>query len=531
MNVLLVYPKLPLSFWSAPEAIRFNAAKALFAPLGPITLAALLPTDWNIKFIDYNVSELTEADWHWLDALMISGMIVQKEGFHTLIKEAKKRSKLTIAGGPYPTLMPEELIEAGCDYVICGEAENAIQSLLTALHSGKSGQIITSTEKPDLSCTPVPRYDLINLNNYLFFLVQTTRGCPFSCEFCDIAGLYGKVPRVKDPSQVMAEIEHLYQLGARGTILFADDNFIANKKNAKAICRELIVWNKKRRQPFGFMTQASVNLGQDLEMIDLMTAANFGEIFIGIESPDEDILTAHQKHHNVSNPLFESIENIRNNGLSIIGSFIIGFDNEEQGAGQRICDFVDQTHIPTVMLNILTAPPGTKLSKRLQEEGRLFDRVTKPHSGETTFSLPNFTPSRPLEEIIEEYIAMWEYLYHPARFLERTYKFCLAVRPTRKATATDNDTQPSEKLAETAGAPFRQSFYAYLAFLHHVWGHGIVAPHRVQFWKQLYGMWKKNPSRLKKYLIHCISGESCMLISKTIRYDVNRLLEGQHKER
>ena len=161
MNVLLVYPKLPFSFWSAPETIRFNAATALFAPLGPITLAALLPTDWNIKFIDYNISELTEKDWHWLDALMISGMIVQKEGFHTLIKEAKKRSKLTIAGGPYPTLMPDELIEAGCDYVICGEAENAIQSLLTALHSGKSGQIITSTEKPDLSCTPIDRKSVV----------------------------------------------------------------------------------------------------------------------------------------------------------------------------------------------------------------------------------------------------------------------------------------------------------------------------------------------------------------------------------
>lgn len=263
-------------------------------------------------------------------------------------------------------------------------------------------------------------------------------------------------------------------------------------------------------------------------MIDLMTAANFGDIFIGIESPDEDILTAQKKHQNVSSPLLESIENIKRNGLSIIGSFILGFDNETKGAGKRICDFIDRTHIPLIMPNILTATPGTHLSKRLKQEGRLFNERKTPPSGETNLSLPNFSPTRPLEEIMEEYIDMWEYLYHPTRFFERTYKFCLAVRPTRKAMATGDNTKAQQELAVTAPPSLKKQYHFFLAFLHHVWTHGIIAPHRGQFWKQLYGMRKHNPSRLQKYLTHCVSGEPYLQSSKTIRRDINQLLAGQN---
>ncbi|AGF78531.1 Fe-S oxidoreductase [Desulfocapsa sulfexigens DSM 10523] len=531
MNILLIYPELPFSFWSFPQAIRFSTAKALYAPLGPITVAALLPKEWDIKFVDLNVREVTEKEWQWADIIMISGMIVQRKSFQPLIEEAKKRAKVTVAGGPYPTLMADELITIGCDIVVCGEAENNITSLVDAIQSRKSGQVIRNNEKPDLNNTPLPRYDLINLDDYYHFLIQTTRGCPFSCEFCDIAGLYGKQPRFKSPDQVIAELEYLYQLGARGHITIADDNFIANKKNAKAICQELIKWNRKRHQPFGFTTQASVNLGQDMEMIDLLTAANFGDIFIGIESPDEDILTANEKHQNVINPLVESIENIKRNGLSIIGSFIIGFDNEKKGAGKRICDFVDQTSIPIIMPNILSAPPGTRLEERLQKEDRLFDKLIALNTSETYFNLPNFIPSRPLEEIMEEFIEMWEYLYNPSRFLERTYKFCLGIRPTRKAIAAKNGTPHEDNPAKTTSPPLKRQLCELVTFFHHAWLHGVIAPHRVQFWKQLKGMQKQNPSRLKKYIVHCISGDSYLQMSKTIRHDIHCLLAEQDKRK
>ena len=334
MNVLIVYPVLPLSFWSHPRVTQLTSARALNAPLGPLTVAALLPEECEVVFVDLNVCRLTEKDWRWCDIVMISGMIVQREGFAAIIKEAKKRAKTVVAGGPYPSLMPEELLDIGCDFVVCGEGESLMGPLFQEIRKGNTGKVITSGDYPALSSTPVPRFDLIRTNDYCNYLVQTTRGCPFSCEFCDIEALYGSSPRCKKPDQVILELEYLYQQGARGTVIIADDNFIANKKNAKDICRALIKWNKQRQQPFGFSTQVSVNLGQDEEMIDLMTAANFGDVFIGIETPNEDVLKANRKHQNVAHPLIDSIETIKKNGLGIIGSFIIGFDKEKKGGGE-----------------------------------------------------------------------------------------------------------------------------------------------------------------------------------------------------
>lgn len=529
MNVLLVYPQLPLSFWSLPEATRFSSAKALNAPLAPLTIAALLPKAWEVRFIDCNVRDITENDWQWADTLMVSGMAVQRAGFQKVIQEGKQRGLLTISGGPFPSLMAEELEKFGCDIIFQGEIENCTQALFDAIQSGEKGQVIRNSNKPDLASTPIPRYDLININDYNSFMVQTARGCPFSCEFCDIAGLYGKKTRYKSPAQVITELEHLYQAGARGVILIADDNFIGNKKNAKAICNELIKWNRKRHEPFSYITQTSVNLGQDMEMIDLMTAANFSEVFIGLESPEEEILTANDKHQNVANPLLESVENIKRNGLSVVGSFILGFDNEKKGAGKRICDFVDKASIPTVMMNLLTAPAGTKLKDRLIREGRMREQFLELHTGEFFTNLPNFTTTRPLEEIVEEYIEAYEYLYYPPRFFERAYTFCLNVRPTRKATAAANGTLPEDKTPPAAPSPFLRQIEDLIIFLAFSWRHGIVAPYRFQYWKQLYGMKKQNPSRLKKYIVHCVKGDSLMTLSKTMRKDMEALLENRKK--
>ena len=529
MRVLLVYPELPPSFWSLPQAIRFSSAKALVAPLAPLTVAALLPEEWEIRFVDCNVKKITEQDWDWADAVMISGMTVQRAGFQNIIKRGKERGLLTIVGGPFPSLMAEELLKYGCDIVFQGEIENTTHLLLEAIRSGKRGHIVLNDDKPDLTATPLPRYDLVNIHDYKGFLLQTARGCPYRCEFCDIAGLYGSRSRYKSPDQVIEELELLFLTGARGVILIADDNFIGNRKNAKAICEELIKWNRKHHQPFSFMTQASINLGQDMEMIDLMTAANFSEIFIGIESPEDDILIANEKHQNVRNPTLESVENIIKNGLSVIGSFILGFDNEKKGAGKRICEFADQSHIPTVMINLLSAVAGTKLLERLQKENRISDDMLQFHSGEFFINLPNFHPTRPLEEIIEEYVEAYEYLYEPRRFFERAYKFCLAIRPTRKATATANGTLAQDKTPPTIPPSLRRQFDDIIGFFAFSWKHGIVASHRWQYWKQLYGMRKRNPSRLKKYIVHCVSGDNLMALSKTIRNDMKLLMEARER--
>jgi radical SAM superfamily enzyme YgiQ (UPF0313 family) len=260
-----------------------------------------------------------------------------------------------------------------------------------------------------------------------------------------------------------------------------------------------------------------------------MTAANFGEVFIGIESPDEDILTANEKYQNVTHSLFDSIETITKNGLSVIGSFIIGFDNEKKGAGKRICDFVERTKIPIIMPNVLSAPPGSKLWERLVKEGRNIDKNLQFHSGESNLCLPNFTPTRPVEEVMEEYIGIWEYLYEPCRFLERTYKYCLDIRPTRKALAAKNGRKPrTVNPAAPRELPIRK-YRDIVVLLCHVWIHGIISSHKIQFWKQLYGMWKYNPSRLRKYIIHCVCGESHIRMSTTIRGTITNLLTEQRK--
>lgn len=286
MRVLLVCPEFPLSFWSFPKSCQLKGNKAINPPLGLLTVAALLPLEWELCLVDLNTRSLTEEDWQWADLTILSAMYIQRKGLLALVREAKHRGKTVIAGGPYPTSLPEAALEVGCDFVVRGEGENTIPLLLEAMRDGKSG-VIENSKKPDMITSPIPRFDLLRLKDYDTLTVQTSRGCPFECEFCDVVNLFGRKPRYKSPKQVIAELEILYQLGASGPILICDDNFIGSKKHARALLQELTPWMKSRGEPFGFMTQASVNLGQDLEMIDLMTAANFNKVFIGIESADE----------------------------------------------------------------------------------------------------------------------------------------------------------------------------------------------------------------------------------------------------
>ena len=368
MKALLITPQFPSSFWSLAETCNFGDRKTLLPPLGLLTVAALLPQEWEFRLVDLNTRALAPEDWLWADLVLITGMIIQRQGVLGLVREAKEREKTVIVGGPYATSLPQEVLEAGADFLVRGEGETTISRLLEALRKGQPGGVIAEDGKPEMTISPVPRFDLLTLDDYVTMGIQTSRGCPFDCEFCDIVSLYGRKPRYKDPGQVIAELETLYRLGWRGVVLISDDNFIGNPNHARAILTQLIPWMQAHGEPFGFWTQASVNLGQDREMIDLLTAANFSYIFLGVETPEPDLLRAAGKYQNLRNPLKDSLAAINANGLNMVASFIIGFDGEQSGAGDRIAEFVEELDIPIMMINILQPLPNTRLWERLEKE-------------------------------------------------------------------------------------------------------------------------------------------------------------------
>ncbi|MFA5111646.1 MAG: B12-binding domain-containing radical SAM protein, partial [Desulfobaccales bacterium] len=464
--------------------------------------------------VDLNTRPLSPADWQWADLVMITGMIIQREGVLTLIRQARALGKTTVVGGPYVTSTPEEAQAAGANFVVRGEGETAIPHFLAALRQGEAGGVIQEDSKPDMSTSPVPRFDLLDLEDYVTMSIQTSRGCPFDCEFCDIVSLYGRKPRYKKPAQVIAELETLYRLGWRQVIFVSDDNFIGNKKHARDILAPLIVWMKSNGEPFGFYTQASVNLGHDLEMIDLLTAANFSHIFLGVETPEPEILSRNQKYQNLKEPLGPSLATIGANGLSMVASFIIGFDHEAAGAGNRICDFVEKYNIPAVMLNLLQAPPHTRLWERLKQEGRLLDLQT---TGDSYGLALNFLPTRPAAEVIGEYVGAIDRLYEPAGYLARSYRYFLNMRPTRQALARrQGATLEATTASSKPGSPLRERAREWGVFLRLLWLQGIRPPYRGQFWRQLWGIFRRNPSRFRTYLLSCVMGENLFALRKEI---------------
>jgi radical SAM superfamily enzyme YgiQ (UPF0313 family) len=521
MRTLLISPEYPLSFWSFRKACRLGGHKAVNPPLGLLTIAALLPAAWELRLADLTTRGLQDKDWQWADLIMISAMHIQKISFLDLVREAKSRGKTVVAGGPYPTLFPEEALEAGCDFIVQGEGENAVPLLLDAMRDGTS-RVINNDEKPDFTTSPVPRFDLVELKDYRTITIQTSRGCPFDCEFCDVVRLYGHKPRHKTPKQVIAELETLYRLGARGPIFICDDNFIGSKKHARAILQELTPWLKDRGDPYNFLTQSSVNLGQDREMMDMMIAARFERVFIGIESPDEKVLETNRKYHNIKHPLLESIHNIQQHGIEVIGSFILGFDGEKQGAGERICAFIDRTAIPMVMVNALQAPPQSGLWHRLAREGRLRDEVE--FIAEGTISEFNFEPDRPEAEILQEYVDVWDYLYEPSRYLARAYRYCLDMPPTRREMrGVTEPSQPQGGFPES-GRTWRRKVTEVQRLCKILWWLGVRESFRRQFWTQLIGMWRRNPTRLFMYLRTCALGVDLFDMRRIVRKKVTAML-------
>lgn len=503
MRVLLLYPRFPRSFWSFDKALSLVNRKALLPPLGLITVAAILPQTWEFKLVDRNVRSVTEAEWQWADLVLLSAMIVQKEDFFQQIQAAKQRGKRVGVGGPYPTALPQEAHSAGADYLILDEGEITLPMFIEAVERGDRRGTFRTTEKPDVTTTPIPRFDLLEMDAYDNLSIQFSRGCPFQCEFCDIIVLYGRKPRTKTPAQLLAELERLYELGWRRSIFLVDDNFIGNKRNVKLLLRELKVWMAEHHYPFHLNTEASVDLAQDPELLDLMVECNFNAVFLGIETPDEGSLALTKKFQNTRDPLTESVQAIIRHGLRVTAGFIIGFDGERSGAGDRIVRFVEKTSIALAMFSMLQALPNTALWHRLQKEGRILD--DRGNVNQTT--LMNFVPTRPVEEIAQEYIQAFWTLYDPQRYLDRTYRqFMMLGEPRHRTT-----------LRKPSWASIR-------ALLIVCWRQGVVRKTRWTFWPYLLNILIKKPKVWQHYLSICALGEHFLDYRQVVKHQIEAQL-------
>lgn len=418
MRVLLVYPDHPDSFWSFKYALRFISKKAGFPPLGLLTVAAMLPEQWEKKLVDMNVSVLKDKDIQWADYVFISAMSIQKKSAVSVINRCKALGVKTVAGGPLFTAWHDEFPEV--DHLILDEAEITLPLFLKDLSGGQPMHIYTSTERPDLSTTPIPLWELIDIKKYASMNLQYSRGCPFNCEFCDIIQLYGRIPRLKSREQIIQELDAIYQAGWRGSIFFVDDNFIGNRKILKQeILPALIEWNNQRSNPFVFYTEASINLADDDELIDLMVQSGFNKIFIGIETPNEESLMECSKYQNKDRNLLECIQKLQRSGIEVQGGFILGFDNDPETIFETLIRFIQESGVITAMVGLLNAPRGTRLYRRLAREGRIINGMTGDN---TDFSM-NFIPRMKPELLLEGYKKVLRTVYSPKYYYERVMKF------------------------------------------------------------------------------------------------------------
>ena len=508
MRTLFIYPEFPKTFWSYEKILELVNRKVLLPPLGMVTVAALLPQQWEMKLVDRNVREVTEAEWNWAELVIISGMIVQKDDMAVQIANAKERGLPVAVGGPFASSTPDAPELELADFKVLDEGEITLPMFIEAIERGeRSGRFSAEGDKPDVTATPIPRFDLLQLEAYDSMSVQFSRGCPFNCEFCDIIVLYGRKPRTKTPDQLVAELQYLYDLGWRRSIFLVDDNFIGNKRNAKLLLPEIRKWQEERGYPFSFATEASVDLADDEEMMQMMHDARFESVFLGIETPDEASLETARKVQNTRNPLDAAVDRITANGIRVMAGFIIGFDGEKDGAGHRIVDFVTRTGIPAAMMGMLQALPKTALWARLEKEGRLIQNEDAA-KGVNQTNLLNFVPTRPIEEIANEYVDAFCALYEPNAYMDRVYSYYLKMGAPRWKTAAKLPTWIDIKALSTV-----------------VWRQGIKRDTRSRFWKYMFGMARHNPALLEQFLVVLAHNEHFLEYRSIVQQEIREQLE------
>jgi radical SAM superfamily enzyme YgiQ (UPF0313 family) len=421
-NVLMIYPRFNNdSFWNYRTSCEVIGARYPTIPLGLITIAAMLPPEWNVRLVNCNTEELVDADLEWAEVVMTGGMLFQQPGTLEIIDLCRKRGIPVAVGGPDVSSSPHVYERA--NFRVVGEAEGVIDKLIAAVDNGSNEGLFEAPKfQADVTKTPKPRFDLLKFQDYFYIGVQYSRGCPFTCEFCDIIELYGRVPRTKATEQMLAELESLYQLGYRGHVDFVDDNLIGNKKSIKAFLPHLIKWQEERDFPFEFSTEASLNLADDAELLVLLKKANFFLVFVGIESPDTETLIAMRKKQNTRRSIPESVHKIYRAGIFVTAGFIVGFDSEKGSVAEPMMDLIEEAAIPMSVLGLLYALPNTQLTRRLAREGRLHANSEYSSMGSTdqvAGSGLNFETKRSRLEILRDFRRVLDTIYTPEAYCRR----------------------------------------------------------------------------------------------------------------
>ena len=470
MNILLIYPKIPDTFWSFSFALSFIGKKAAFPPLGLLTVASLLPDQWPKRLVDLNVEKLSDKDLLWADMAFISGMAIQRKSATQIIARCKALNLKIVAGGPLFTSQPDEF--KNVDHLVLDEAELTLPAFLKDWQNGQAKKVYRASGFCDLSDTPPPSWNLLNTKQYASMNIQFSRGCPFNCEFCNVTALFGHRSRIKTPQQIIAELDWIYSSGWRSSIFFVDDNFIGNKRYLKKYLLPALIEWRKNKKGCVFFTEASINLADDPELLDMMVKAGFNSVFIGIESPDECSLTECHKIQNKNRDLLESVKTIHRSGLQVMGGFIVGFDSDKPSTFQRQIDFIQKSGIVTAMVGMLQAIPGTLLFERLRREKRLL----KTFSGDNVNGTTNIIPKMGIESLFEGYQSIMKQIYAPKNYYRR-------VKTLLKELKAPEIKQPIDT-------------QRFLSFFRSAFWLGIWGKERFQYWKLLLWTLMRKPKLL-----------------------------------
>jgi radical SAM superfamily enzyme YgiQ (UPF0313 family) len=515
-KILLVYPKFATArFMGHYElACEMAGAKQIIPPLGLLTVAALLPAEYEIHLTDSNLAELKDEDIIWSDLVMTGGMLTQQEDTLRIIERAHTLGRKVVIGGPDVSSSP--VIYETADYRVIGEAEGVLLKMLTAWESGEShGVFEQELYSVDMRQSPVPRFDLIDPSNYLQIGLQFSRGCPFTCEFCDIIELYGRVPRTKAISQVITELEAIYKRGHRGLVYFVDDNLIGNKRELRPMLREITQWQGDRGNPFQFYTAASLNLADDAELLSGLREAGFISVFIGIETGDEAVLNGILKKQNTRRDIAESIHIIQESGLLVTAGFIVGLDGESPKMADAMVELIERSAIGICLVSLLYALPNTQLSRRLKVEGRLFPDIDLSRftgSSATHLSGLNFETERPKAQIVSDFAKVLSQLYDPDSFFRRIDATVDALRP-RSLLGTSNFLGVIADL---------RRWFIFTRNLHSKYPE-LVRP----FWRSFWRAARRNPRSLKAILIMVGMYPHLRQFTECVRDEVNSTSLGQ----
>ena len=461
MKILMIYPEFPDTFWSFKHALSFIRKKASSPPLGLLTIAGLFPQSWEKRLVDLNVEKLRDKDIQWADMVFISAMTVQRSSSVKVIERVNALGKPIVAGGPLFTMDPDAFPTV--DHLVLNEGEITVPLFLADLEKGQAKQRYATSEYADITQTPIPDWSLIKLNKYDSMSVQYTRGCPFACDFCNVTALLGRRMRLKTTEQFIAELDSLYDLGWRRNIFIVDDNFIGNKRILKEeLLPALIKWREGKKGCL-FLTEASINLADDEELIDMMVKAGFTQVFIGIETPEEDSLAECGKGQNRHRDLLSNVHKLQKGGLQVMGGFIVGFDSDNEGTFQRQIDFIQKSGIVTAMVGLLQAPIGTELYNRMEREGRL---KAQDYSGDNVDGETNIVPVMEPKKLKKGYRKILDTIYSAKGFTDRVITFLKTYNPRRH--------------------PVTLEFQEIMALFRSIWEIGIKSKERIYYWRLFF---------------------------------------------